>query len=913
MIQPSDGASHVPAGPAATLSGVEGLDLDRLVPGEVWRDRYEIKQQLPDITYGKVFVARDRASGADVLVRSFRVTDTRRSATWGLLQQCHSACWVSFVEAIEHDGRRCEVLRRAAGRTLREWAAGGKLSATNAREMVNALTKAVTALHKVGVAHLGISPDRIYVPRDTLSELVLAGFESATSQTPPGLISVNLDPFYAPPEAAGLYQHHTGPNLFAWDWWSVGRVVQELLLGQHVLGLILGRDVSRRTPELQVRAEQALREKGHAVSRPGGVELMGEIEPEVCKLLRGLLASNREGRWGSKQVEAWLMGKSAADRYELPPDERLYCWNGDALTVPEAAEALNSENFWSEAIRSVFDVNTPGSLLHFLDSDSSHRAACAKIRDLEKLGESSAFANIDPSCGREVVAALALSSLLPNGSGMRLAGRKVDAAMVGELLTPDAQPRGLSIVEGLVDRNVLQQLASLDADAARQLSEFLHVIEHATEYAQRHGWAVAADRSIKAAFWSYCLDPKGARTAIEEGRRKYAVSRDEALQGLFSSSKLEDSQAALVAITLTQPGVYRYVTHHEWNLERFQQLSRRGEMLAVAITWLELSRTLRHGLVLLGRIPIFFSVLAAAAACVALAFPSRSSLVLAIASLAAGGLLRWWAHRAAFQKLVSRIATAAPLLRLPKPAQSDALACEALGSTSAPNLAALARELAEVESAIAALPEKPSAAPFHPPASFGILRTAGLMYGLCLVATLGVLGTRVAKNPPSWSELMLAWNPPPPPAPHVAAAQNGAEAAQGGTLDNKSSATEKAKEDSKVVPPESEEQDVVKIAWPYKKPDSMPQARVISEAQGDEALQRVAMAAGEFAVRDFKPSTINGYVAVRLPNQPEHTFMLYDGEAAKLADKRVFRLAYLPMARTWLVIGGKPAIYLGDK
>ncbi len=40
--------------------------------------------------------------------------------------------------------------------------------------------------------------------------------------------------------------------------------------------------------------------------------------------------------------------------------------------------------------------------------------------------------------------------------------------------------------------------------------------------------------------------------------------------------------------------------------------------------------------------------------------------------------------------------------------------------------------------------------------------------------------------------------------------------------------------------------------------------------------------------------------------------MLYDGQNAKVSDKHVFKIGYVPLARTWLQLGDHRAIYLGE-
>ena len=40
--------------------------------------------------------------------------------------------------------------------------------------------------------------------------------------------------------------------------------------------------------------------------------------------------------------------------------------------------------------------------------------------------------------------------------------------------------------------------------------------------------------------------------------------------------------------------------------------------------------------------------------------------------------------------------------------------------------------------------------------------------------------------------------------------------------------------------------------------------------------------------------------------------MLFDGRVGKIADKRVFVIRYVPLSRSWVRLGERTAIYLGD-
>ncbi len=251
-------APEEPVAPAAVPAAGEpsAVDWENLVTGSRWKMVYHIGEQLDDITHGRIFKAAHVGSSDSVFVRAFKVQDDSRQAVWERLVELKGDGFIEAMEAAQAEGKRVEVVRATPSTTLREWTTHRKLAPGEIELLVRQLTVALHALHQKGAVHLNLSPDTVFIKStDAGLRAYVGGLECAASFRGAGSFVHSVDPYYAPPEVVGLYQFPRNPALRAWDWWTLGRVVQEVILGKHIMGHILERDVSRQTQELKTRAE----------------------------------------------------------------------------------------------------------------------------------------------------------------------------------------------------------------------------------------------------------------------------------------------------------------------------------------------------------------------------------------------------------------------------------------------------------------------------------------------------------------------------------------------------------------------------------------------------------------------------------------------------------------------------------
>jgi hypothetical protein len=165
------------------------------------------------------------------------------------------------------------------------------------------------------------------------------------------------------------------------------------------------------------------------------------------------------------------------------------------------------------------------------------------------------------------------------------------------------------------------------------------------------------------------------------------------------------------------------------------------------------------------------------------------------------------------------------------------------------------------------------------------------------LAVLGSLGYKLYRQPPTWPVLEAAWfHPQPDPAEEEKKAKERA------ALEAKRAQERAANDDA-----------LAKISWPFRRPQEAQHPRISEMVDATKAQAEMAAKEAERALAQYERKTIVGLVAVRVDVPSGYGFMLYDGKAEKLADKRIYVLPYVPLARAWIMLGEEMAIYLGER
>lgn len=912
--------SDVPAPKEIELAS---LELENLVPGAKWRsEAYLIEEVLPDITFGKSLRAKELKTARSVVIRSFRVSDDARERAWNRMGAEEGSCLLGRIWAATAEGRRVEITEAPGSRTLTDWFAGRKAAEDEVQWLVKGLCDAVSRMHACGVAHLNLKPGNIHVRESEAGpQIVLGGLETLVDITRPELMSVSIDPFYAPPEAVGLLQHYAGPAFRAWDWWTVGRVVQEAVLGGHVLGLLIERDVSRHTPELLIRADQFLREKDIARSRPGGVELMPALDENIRTLLRGLLASCRDARWSSRDVHAWLDKKLVRERYDLARTTRLFVWRDYAYSLPEIAEVLAERENVASAVEEIFGAARRDSLFSFIEADSTSRGLAGRLKDLTELETSSGFAGYPKAALREAVAMTALGLIHGGSANMKIRGLPVSADNLKSLLAGAPDDQVLSLVEVLSEPALFQSVAQFDSAAGRVLGDLSRGAGAAIALGASHHWLSRADRVALSRIHQILLTGEAEQqAALAEARLKFAVNRNEDLDTMFRKEHPGSAELCVLLFTLGRAEHFGYVTHEDWNEEQRAKLNARGEALAQALTWQNLCRVIRVGPLVIG--PVFLAVVfwMMVAAAVALRFSSRPTLMLAGGTFAAAIIARLLLRKTSLAAL-RRHATSGGK-GFPSAATCEEQSRKALGSLSAQGVSEMKRQLAETNAALAALPNAGGRVPARVAENFIPQRILCLVLTTAGLAAFVLLGLGVLKSPPKWEGLKTAWfSPPPAPSKGAMAAEDSpgkTTAAQEGV--GEENPTPEAKAGNSVLgglfssgkKSAQESTDIAQVTWGFREPLDLPLLKTLETLDATEAQAADALEQGREKARPYIPATVNTLIALRVMADNRVGLMLFDAKSGKLADQHLHIVPYLPMPRSWFLLGNRTAIYLGE-
>ncbi len=864
-----------------------------LAPGRRWRN-YQVGEALPGLP--GCFRATDIGSMEEVhlAARPIAGDGATRREVWARLDGLSLAHLVPLHAAFEEGGWRYEVTGVPPGESLRDYLRTHQVSLPVIERLVHQLSVALEVLHDNGLVHLRVRPENVYVQEDEQLVVSLGGLADATLHTRTDLIPLEIDPYYAPPEAAGLFRHAPGPGLCAWDWWSLGRLIQEAVHGAHVYRLLFERDVSGAPPELQPRAEAALRDRDPSGVRAGAVELLPEqTSPRVRALLRGLLASSRDGRWGGEQVQHWLQGAAAPDRYDLPRDARLFLWRRRAFTLAEAAEFFSQPDYAIEGQSQLFPLmDEPGTMRRFLEEQPQFRAERERVAAVLGLVESAPWQHLPVLTRRAAVAGLAWVALAPPSSRPPLCVQRwrVDAPGLAEMLADAPPPEAVNLARVLATPAYRRAVEPLDPAAARALAVLADHGFGAIERATQAGWLGAEDADGQARLLRYAFDADKDLVARRDRlRTAFATNPDERLAALLAAEKPDRVGLLLLAFTGERAKDFGYVSHAEWDQQRAQRLQRRAAGLARAVLWLRLRVIVAGSPAVLGPWSVFAALWSVPLALSVL--DGAWELAAGIAALALG--MRF-AARARINALLARFAPDARRWSLSdRPARCRAEAEAALHAlASAPAGApAMLAEIGRIRRELRQLKLRPAPAlPARPPrlAEFWLGAAAGAIVPVAVCVGLFLLAAHVPAGPPLAAR-------PAAPAPSAAATDASAE--------------------RELFEPFNDGFGR-RLRGPLKAwdvPASLPPRPAIVRrmAPASPEQRAYALVGAELLLDVYPRSGLDVMLAVPVPAAEGWGIVLYDSLNRDLADRRTFFLADPLQEKAWYWVGNRRVVYLG--
>lgn len=618
-------------------------------PGQRW-NRFTMETVFAGARHSHL--AEDAGKMEKVLITARLVThgiEWRRRA-WAQLCAMEQTGILRCLDAFEENGWRYEVMAAPPSTTVAEWLSAHRPGFDELEAFVRQVAATLDALHDDGLVHLNLQPESLFIEeRANGPEFIVGGLQEVTLFQQPELIPIEVDPFYAPPEAAGLARHSPGPQLCAWDWWSLGRVLQEVLLGQHVVMFLLKRTGPRTAPELRQRAEQLLLEHQPAGARAGAVEEMG-AEPAALPLLRGLLTGSADARWRGDSVQRWLQHENVRDYYDQPRNVRLWRSGGRVFTLPDAAEYFTQAPTWAAGEMTLLEPDQPETLAHFLRETPAYRADWDRLRAVIELANSPAWAEVPELARRTLTVGLGWLALAAGAGGQanfRVRGCVMDTAGVLELLKHPGGAEGVAIVRGLMHPPLIEYVESLDPVAARVLKGLAARAGAALKVVLEAGWLDAGDHAGFGRLFALAVQ---RTTALQERisglQATYATSRYPELARMLASKSATPVEQIVLAFTGQTPEQCGFVTHADSRNERYHALRTELDAISGALRWVRLYELLRRSRLWGAPWPVFGTAVAAVAALLAVLDRSGPpAIVAAGALLGARAWLGWRVRR----------------------------------------------------------------------------------------------------------------------------------------------------------------------------------------------------------------------------------------------------------------------------
>lgn len=893
----------------------------KLVVGERWHG-YQIDGPVAD-GRPNCFEATDVGQMEKVRITATLLNKGTaiRRAVWEQLrtQLSPDVRIVRCIESHEEEGWRYEVTATPPATSLREWIACHQAEKWVARHLLEQLATTVSALHSVGLVHLSIRPEILYLNGEgNQMEIVLGGFDAAVPYKQAGTTPGEIDPFYAPPESVDAPVQRPGIGLCAWDWWSVGRVIQEVILGRHVMSLLFGCEVIREPDrELCDRARALLLEVEPPGLRAGAVEAMPTLDLSFKVMLRGLLTSARDARWGGEAVRLWLAKEGVSNHYDLARNARFFTWKGYGRTLSEAAQFFRAEENWADGEHHLFDPTDPETLAHFLSTVPEHAADWKKLQEIYGYMQWPELSEVSEGARRTVATAFAWLVFGPQPGALVVKGHRVDPPGLGALLGAGLDAVNSEIVRAFLFAPCQGAAAALDSAAGEMLAQLDAVGGEALRKLQQHGWMAPGEPESLAHVLKISLETEQARRKrAERVRTTYADCQDGTLAQLLKEKNPAPWAQVVLIITSENPRRFGYVTRAEHVRQHIVGLQIHRQQLGVALFWLNLKTMLQVGRPWSGNWRLFWMAWLGLVGFGIVVVRDVATTTWLAASLVA---LRVYLGLR-IGRIVGQCDAAAERWGWRDgPDRCTADAQRMLGGSEVPSVAPVRQRLGEIEKEVAGLVAAgtktsalliPSVSPLWPvfAAAFlvSLLGAIQLMKNCSFYVDPNALSI-AQSNAREDSPLGLEKGTQPDSPEEIAALLK--------TLPGLSLAmVEKVK---------SGEYEIVRDAfgstlhgpiqkWAFAPPDVVPPLPVESRAPATASQRAFALVSGELLLRPYGKRGATALIVVQVPTRDGFGLMLYNGRSRKLVDHTALTLREGLPDKTWYRLDRFNVIYLGS-
>ncbi|MEI6414356.1 MAG: serine/threonine-protein kinase [Pseudomonadota bacterium] len=244
--------------------------------------RYRILEQLP--TQGAeadLLLVEPQSGGEWVVIKLYRRGIQPKSEVLARVAASASSYVVRLLDHGQSAGIGFEILEYCKRGSLQDLLARGAVRETTIRALALELSTALRELHTQGILHRDLKPGNVLIRSETPLRLALTDFGVASmADSTLVFTSAHRTVRYAAPEAA------TGVISFACDYWSLGMILAEALMGRHPFA-----GLSETSTQYRINTQ--------------AVPLQDISEPWLT-LCRGLLLRNPSRRWGDAEFGRWL-------------------------------------------------------------------------------------------------------------------------------------------------------------------------------------------------------------------------------------------------------------------------------------------------------------------------------------------------------------------------------------------------------------------------------------------------------------------------------------------------------------------------------------------------------------------------------------------------------------------------------
>jgi serine/threonine protein kinase len=345
---PADGGEQ--AGAATAPSAHVGINLPPPLA-----ERYRVIRELAPGAEADVVEAEALDGGRRVAIKVFRARDfSADAAQIEALDRVGRQYVVDVLERDHYGQKWWEVMPYLAHGSIADVRAGDSRpwAPEVVRDVLGQVATALAHVHAEQLVHRDVKPQNLLVASIQPLHVVLGDFglarvlAAAREQH-----STSRTIAYAPPEATA------GVVSAAWDWWSLGMTVLELLVGRHPF----------QGPDGRWQSDNVMLA---TVLDARGVPLTAVPDDRWRLLLQGLLTYDHLARWGHEQVMSWLGGGSPAVQrppVAQEPDRprvRPYVFKGAEYTDPrKLARAMLADPAETARLTSGLAIRAPQSAL----------------------------------------------------------------------------------------------------------------------------------------------------------------------------------------------------------------------------------------------------------------------------------------------------------------------------------------------------------------------------------------------------------------------------------------------------------------------------------------------------------------------------------------------------------------------